>query len=107
MDSLIHTLFTLKNLNSQNRPLRYSWNAVSQMIKNETGQELDYDTFKQEYEANEKFKDQFDYLATFNDQGITFKSNKPNQETGEVAPGGGGLDASAKRAAANTLKRPG
>lgn len=112
MDPLIHVLYTLENIaksNKSNRP--YSWMAISQMVKNETGQTLDYDTFKQEYDNDPDFRDQFDHIATFNDKGVKFKSGEQSTEPGtdmeEPESSIDKLAKSSKGAAEKILKRPG
>lgn len=50
------------------------------MAQNVTGQELDYNTFKQEYDSSEQLKPLID---KFDDKGITIKTA---EKADEIAP---------------------
>ena len=75
------------------------------MAQNVTGQNLDYDSFKAQFDTNPQLKSIVD---RFDDNGITIKTK--NKAEPESIPGQkktSSIEASAKRAAAKTLKQPG
>jgi hypothetical protein len=73
------------------------------MSMNTSGQQIDYETFKSEFDSNPAYQNIVD---RFDSAGITVKTktkdNQPRQGNGS---GGSSVDSMAKRAAANTLKR--
>lgn len=76
------------------------------MLQNVTGQEVDYDLFKTQFDTNPQLKSLVD---RFDGHGITIKTKKqagePQSVPGEKSTGN--VEASAKRAAAATLNRVG
>ena len=83
----------------------YSWIAISALLKNTTGQEFDYDTFKQLVDTTPDLKQ---FFHSFDKRGITLTAPEIGDTVnGATSADSGNIDASAKRAAANTLKRPG
>lgn len=83
----------------------YTWDAVSNMMKNVTGQKVDYDSFKKLIDSGSRIKDLVD---NFDERGLVLKTDvklKPKVQVQKTSTSG--IDASAKRAAANTLSRPG
>lgn len=85
---------------SKNSPAVFSWNAIANMSKNTTGQILDYDTFKYEYDTTPELADLVD---TFDERSITLKTDnsleaQPQGQTGQ-------LDSMAKRAAGKVMNR--
>lgn len=81
----------------------FTWDQISDMLKNVSGIQVDYETFKVQYDnlpQLSKIVDKFD------DQGITLKTkNQPTDTSG--ADNKNALMTSAKRAANNTLQQPG
>jgi len=81
---LIRILLSLKSrANSRGVPAQFSWNAISNMLQNVSGTQMDYETFKAEFDQLPQLKN---IVAQFDG-----RSN----------------DAAASRAAAKTLKQPG
>jgi hypothetical protein len=80
----------------------YNWASISNMLKNNTGQELDYDSFKSMVDANPNIENLF---HSFDDRGITFI--KPAADKTAVAAkkekAQAGINASAKRAASKIV----
>lgn len=69
---LVRVLNNLKGrADSKNQPAVFSWPAVSQMMQNITGQEIDYDAFKATFDASPELKNLVD---KFDDRGITIKT---------------------------------
>lgn len=76
------------------------------MLQNVTGQEVDYDLFKNQFDTTPQLKS---LVKRFDGQGIIIKTKKEAGELDSI-PGEkstGSVDSSAKRAAAATLKRVG
>lgn len=73
------------------------------MMQNVTGQEINYDAFKAEFDANPQIKNLVD---KFDADGITIKTKNKAEEPGAVgdkAKAKSGVDSSAKRAAAKMI----
>lgn len=71
------------------------------MLQNVTGQAVDYDAFKSEFDTNPSVKNVVD---KFDADGITLKTkNKPEPTVGGEVKKTGKVDAMAKRAAAKAL----
>lgn len=97
----------LKNLqgraDSKNKPAKFSWQAMSQMMQNITGQEINYDAFKAEFDANPQLKNIVD---NFDENGVTIKTkNKiaPAGVPGDKVKSQANVMSSAKKAASNLL----
>jgi hypothetical protein len=104
-DTLIRILNTLKSrADSKGTPAQYSWDAVSNMLSNVSGTQMDYDTFKKEFDTIPQLKN---IVAQFDGRGLTLKTKEKPEATNSQPNSAGGLDASAKRAAAKSLKQPG
>lgn len=73
------------------------------MLKNMSGTQMDYETFKAEYDAIPQLKNIVD---SFNGEGITLKT-KEKPEATRSGNKTSSLDQSASRAAAKSLKQPG
>jgi hypothetical protein len=74
------------------------------MLSNVSGTQMDYDTFKKEFDTIPQLKN---IVAQFDGQGLTLKTKEKPEATNSQPHSAGGLDASAKRAAAKSLKQPG
>lgn len=100
--SLIRILLALQSrANSKGTPGQFSWDAVSNMLQNVSGTQMDYETFKQEYDQLPQLQNIVD---RFDGQGITLKTKeKPEATRSGAAP----VNLAAKRAASKTLKQPG
>jgi hypothetical protein len=85
-------------------PAQFSWDAISNMLQNVSGIQMDYETFKAEFDAIPQLANIVD---RFDGQGIVLKTKeKPEATRGEPKDSGGVMGA-AKRAASKTLGRPG
>lgn len=77
------------------------------MLQNVTGQEVNYELFKNDFDTNPQIKSIVD---RFDGRGVTIKTKKeagePQSIPGEKSTGSS-VNSSAKRAAAATLKRVG
>lgn len=85
----------------------YSWNAISNIIQNITGQKFDYETFQAKYDANPALQH---LVADFNDHGITLnvKHKKHNDMVSpDITPEKqqADINKSAQDAAQQTLNR--
>jgi len=74
------------------------------MLSNVSGTQMDYDTFKKEFDTIPQLKN---IVAQFDGRGLTLKTKEKPEATNSQPTSAGGLDASAKRAAAKSLKQPG
>lgn len=103
-DDLIRVLSNLQNrANSKKSTAKYSWEAISSMMQNINGQEIDYDLFKMEFDKNPQVKK---LVNRFDAQGIEIKTREksPPTEFGQKP----GIDMSAaKSAAKNVMSQPG
>jgi hypothetical protein len=82
----------------------YNWAAISKLMQNATGQALDYETFKQEVDANPNLSTLF---YGFDQNGITFVEpvTITTGPEAQKAKSQSNIDSSAKKAAASTLNR--
>jgi hypothetical protein len=95
---LIRVLNNLKGrADSKNQPAKFSWQAMSQMMQNITGQQVDYDAFKAEFDANPQMKNIVD---NFDENGITIKT-----KTKAAVPGVPGDKAKSQAAVMSTAKK--
>jgi len=74
------------------------------MLRNVSGSQMDYETFKAEFDALPQLKN---IVAQFDGRGLTIKTKEKPEATRGEPKNNGGVDASAKRAAAKSLKQPG
>jgi hypothetical protein len=65
---------------------------------------MDYETFKAEFDNIPQLKQ---VVAQFDGQGLTIKTKEKPEATRGEPKNNNGVDASAKRAAAKSLKQPG
>jgi hypothetical protein len=72
------------------------------MLQNVTGQRVDYETFKAEFDAGGPLRDIVD---KFDAKGVTVKTKEKEEPAGKSDSGKSAVNSMAKRAAANTLKR--
>lgn len=85
-------------------PAQFSWDAISNMLQNVSGIEMDYETFKAQFDEIPQLKN---IVQQFDGRGITLKTKeKPEPTQGEPKDKTGVMGA-AKRAADKTLKQPG
>lgn len=84
-------------------PAEFSWDAISNMLQNVSGTQMDYETFKAEYDQLPQLKN---IVAQFNGQGIVLKT-KEKPEATRSDKNTTSLATNASRAAAKTLKQPG
>jgi hypothetical protein len=95
---LIRILNNLKGrADSKNQAAKFTWSAMSQMMQNITGQEVDYDAFKAEFDANPQLKNLVD---NFDENGITIKT-----KTKAELPGVPGDKAKAQANVMSTAKK--
>jgi hypothetical protein len=73
------------------------------MLSNVSGTQMDYDTFKKEFDTIPQLKN---IVAQFDGRGLTLKTKEKPEATRSDKTAGSN-DAAASRAAAKTLKRPG
>jgi hypothetical protein len=82
---------------------QFSWPAISKLIQNMTGQTVDYDSFKIEFDSNAELKSLID---NFDENGVTLKTKAKKQEPGTVsdkAKSQAAVNTAAKRAAAKMI----
>ncbi len=77
---------------------------MSNMLSNVSGTQMDYDTFKKQFDTIPQLKN---IVAQFDGRGLTLKTKEKPEATRGEPKSGNGMDASAKRAAAKSLKQPG
>lgn len=100
---LVRVLSKLKNeQEAKNNSAPYSWQAISSIMQNTTGQALDYKTFKAEVDSNPQMKELF---HSFDDQGIYFVKPPKIGQNADAEQSRAAITSSAKRAAANVLKK--
>lgn len=103
---MVRILSTLQGrADSKNTSAQLAWPAISKMVQNVTGQDVDYDSFKAEFDANPKMKNLVD---KFDANGITIKTkNKVAQpgQPGDKNKAMAGVKSSAKRAASRLLNK--
>lgn len=103
-DDLIRTIRTLQaRADSKKTSAQFSWQAISKMMQNVSGQEMDYDLFKMEFDKNPALKKLVD---RFDGQGLIIKTKEKQQST-EFGNKPKTNNAAALRAANNVLKQPG
>lgn len=83
---------------------KYTWAAISKLMQKLTGQTFDYDMFQQKYDSSPLLQH---IVSDFNDQGLTLnvKAKKKDHSSMNVQHHDVGVNSSAKKAAAHTLKR--
>jgi hypothetical protein len=102
-DDLIRTIRTLQaRADSKKTSAQFSWQAISKMMQNISGQEMDYDLFKAEFDTNPALKQLVD---RFDGHGIIIKT-KEKQST-EFGSKPKVNNSAALRAADNILQQPG
>lgn len=74
------------------------------MLQNVSGTEMDYETFKSEFDNLPQLKN---IVQQFDGQGITLKTKEKPESTMGEPKNKSGIDSSAKRAAAKTIQQPG
>lgn len=82
---------------------QFSWPAISKMIQNMTGQTVDYDSFKVQFDSSPELKNIID---NFDENGITLKTKAKKVEPGQVgdkAKAMNNVKSAAKRAAAKMI----
>lgn len=73
------------------------------MSQNITGQGLDYETFKQEFDSDPAYAELID---DFNERGVVLKTKaSAAQDAAQVPQGTGSIESSAKRAAQKVVNR--
>lgn len=103
---IIRILSNLKGrADSKGASAQFSWDAISSMLQNVGGQSLDYDSFKAAFDSNPAFQQLID---KFDGDGVVVKTRNKIEPAG--APGNkdraqASVNSSAKRAAANILKK--
>lgn len=83
---------------------QFSWDAISNMLQNVSGVQMDYETFKAEFDAIPQLTN---IVQQFDGRGLTLKTKEKPEATQGQPKDTGGIMGSAKRAAGKTLKRPG
>lgn len=103
-DDLIRTLRTLQaRADSKKTTAQFSWDAISRMLQNISGQEMDYDLFKTEFDANPALKKLVD---RFDGKGVVVKTKEKNQPT-EKGTKSKSNNSDAMRAANKVIQQPG
>lgn len=85
-------------------PAQFSWDAISNMLQNVSGVQMDYETFKAEFDAIPQLKN---IVQQFDGRGLALKTKEKPEPTRGQPKDSGGIDAAAKRAAGKTLQQPG
>ena len=103
-DNLIRILLQLRNqADSKQQIATYTWDQVSNMLRNVSGIHMDYETFKAQYDSIPQLSKVVD---RFDAQGLTLKTKeKPTDTKGQG--GQNNIISTAKRAATKTLQQPG
>ena len=86
---------------SKHSTAHFSWAAVSNLLKNSSGQELDYDSFKAEYDTNPQLKN---IVKSFDGKGLVLATKAKDAQPVDSSPKASSVDASAKRATAKAMK---
>ena len=101
---MIRVLSNLKGrADSKGVTAQMAWPALSNIMQNTTGQEIDYDSFKAEFDANPQMKELVD---NFDENGIVIKTKAKKEQTGGVGDKTKSKNAvisSAKRAASKMI----
>jgi hypothetical protein len=82
---------------------QFAWPAISKMMQNVTGQDVDYDAFKAQFDSTPELKNIVD---NFDENGITIKTKAKKQEPGQVGDkqkAKNAVNTAAKRAAAKMV----
>ncbi len=82
---------------------QFSWPAISKLMQNMTGQTVDYDSFKVQFDSNPELKNLID---NFDENGIVIKTKAKKVEPGQVgdkAKAMNNVKSAAKRAAAKMV----
>lgn len=85
-------------------PAQFSWDAISNMLQNVSGTQMDYETFKAEFDQLPQLKN---LVQQFDGRGLTIKTKEKPELTRGQPKSQNSIDSSAKRAAGKTLKQPG
>ena len=88
---------------SKHSTAHFSWSAISNLLKNSSGQELDYDSFKAEYDTNLQLKN---IVKSFDGKGLVLATKAKDAEPVSNKSSASSVDVSAKRAAAKAMKKP-
>jgi hypothetical protein len=88
---------------SKGVPGQFTWDALSNMMRNFSGTSIDYETFKAQFDTVPQIKNVVD---RFDGQGLVLKT-KEKPEATRSDKNNTSLDQAASRAAAATLKQPG
>lgn len=103
-DDIVRVLSNLQSrANSKKSTAKYSWEAISKMMQNVTGQKIDYDLFKKMFDTNPRVKN---LVNRFDGMGIEIKTKEKERPT-EFGKTPGIDNAAASRAASNVLQQPG
>lgn len=103
-DNIVRVLSNLQSrANSKNTTAKFSWDAISKMMQNVTGQKIDYDLFKTLFDTNPRVKN---LVNRFDGMGVEIKT-KDKQRPTEFGTKPGIDNAAASRAASNVLQQPG
>lgn len=103
-DDLVRVLSNLQSrANSKKSTAKFSWDAISTIMQNVTGQKIDYDLFKMQFDSNPRVKN---LVNRFDSRGIEVKTREKEMPT-EFGQKPGIDNAAASRAAANVLQQPG
>ena len=87
---------------SKHSTAHFSWLAISNLLKNSSGQELDYDSFKAEYDSNPQLKN---IVKSFDGNGLVLATKTKDVPPTTAKPKtNASVDSSAKRAAAKAMK---
>jgi|694.fasta_scaffold00357_40 hypothetical protein len=101
---LVRVLSSLQHrANSKKATSKFSWDAISKIYQNVTGQDLDYDTFKMIFDKDPNVKN---LVQNFSSYGITIKTKEKEPPT-ELGQKPQTNNADAVRAANNVLQQPG
>lgn len=103
-DDLVRVLSNLQSrANSKKTTAKFSWDAISRMMQNVTGQKIDYDLFKRQFDTNPSVKN---LVNRFDGMGVEIKTKEKERPT-EFGKKPGIDKAAANRAAGNVLQQPG
>lgn len=102
---MIRILNVLKSRSdSKGVPGQYSWDAISNMLRNMSGSQMDYETFKAQFDKLPQLKNIVD---RFDGAGITLKTKEKPEATRSQPKNQSTINSTASRAAAKTLQQPG
>jgi hypothetical protein len=101
---LIRVLSNLKHrADSKKTTSSFSWTAISKIYQNISGQELDYDSFKSQFDSDAKIKN---LIKSFNRYGVVLNTDEQEMPT-EFGQKPKSNNAGALRAADKILQQPG